>query len=382
MISRVPECTSSKSPCVRGSCYSARPLFLDYEVSNPDHIDHYDFDLPAELIAQTPAVQRRDSRLLLIDPRTQSLIDSQFAQLPQQVRAGDLLVFNDTRVIPARLFGRRPSGGKVELLLERLLDESQALMQLRASKKPKPDELLQIEGDAQLRVIGRLDSFFVVESVLESMQSLLDRVGHVPLPPYIERVDADADQERYQTVYARERGAVAAPTAGLHFDQRMLDQLQAAGVESGYLTLHVGAGTFQNLRGDTVDEITLHAERYKISAQLAAQIATAKAAGRRVVAVGTTSLRALESAAAESGTVSPSAGETSLFIYPGGPPIRVVDALLTNFHLPKSSLLMLVSAFAGTDFVLSAYEHAVAQRYRFFSYGDVMFIPSKARPST
>lgn len=350
-------------------------------MSASDRIEHYDFDLPAELIAQVPAAQRRDSRLLLVDPATQSLNDSQFAQLPSQLNAGDLLVFNDTRVVPARLYGRRASGGRVELFLERLLGERRALMQLRSSKKPKPDEVLDIEGDARLRVIERQDSFFVLESVDEDMQSLLDRVGHVPLPPYIERNDAAADQDRYQTIYAREAGAVAAPTAGLHFDQPMLDQLRARGVELGYLTLHVGAGTFQNLRGETVDEIKLHAERYQISAQLAEQIAATQAAGKRVVAVGTTSLRALESAAADSGVVAPGTAETSLFIYPGGPPIRVVDALLTNFHLPKSSLLMLVSAFAGTDFMLRAYAHAVAQRYRFFSYGDAMFIPAKTKHS-
>ena len=346
-------------------------------MSDAQRIDEFDFELPAALIAQAPPAQRRDSRLLIADPLAQSMIDGQFAQLPNQLQPGDLLVFNDTRVIPARIFGRRPSGGRVELFLERVIGEHQALMQLRASKKPRAGEILEIDGGARLRMVERQESFFLLESPDEEILGLLDRVGHVPLPPYIERDDQQDDADRYQTVYARERGAVAAPTAGLHFDQAMLDALAASGVELGYLTLHVGAGTFQNLRGETVDQIQLHAERYRISEELAARIALARTEGRRVIAVGTTSLRALESAASGSGAVSPGSAETSLFIYPGGPPIQVVDALLTNFHLPRSSLLMLISAFAGTDFVRRAYAHAIAQGYRFFSYGDAMFIPRK-----
>ncbi len=349
-------------------------------MTKPLRIDDFDFQLPPELIAQTPAAQRRGSRLLIADAQAQTLVDSQFARLPDQLRSGDLLVFNDTRVVPARVYARRPSGGKVELFLERALSEHEALMQLRASKKPKVGELLKIEGGGELRVVGRQDSFFQLCSDHEPLLALLERVGHVPLPPYIDRADAEADAERYQTVYARERGAVAAPTAGLHFDDAMLEQLQSLGVELGYLTLHVGAGTFQNLRGETVDEIKLHAERYLVSPALAAQLAAARRQGRRVIAVGTTSLRALESAARD-GEVVAGSGETSLFIYPGGPPIQVVDALLTNFHLPKSSLLMLICAFAGSDFVLRAYAHAVAQRYRFFSYGDAMFLPCRQSES-
>ncbi len=338
---------------------------------------HYHFDLPPELIAQAPAAQRSGSRLLVADPRTRQLFDRPFADLPEWLQPGDLLVCNDTRVIPARLFGRRSSGGKVELFLERLLDGERALMQLRCSKKPKLDEVLQIDGGGALRLLGRSGEFFELEAVDEALSNLLERAGHVPLPPYIRRDDGIEDRARYQTIYAREAGAVAAPTAGLHFDEGLFQRLREGGVELGFLTLHVGAGTFAPLREEQLQSGQLHAERYRVSEQLADQVAAARAAGRRVIAVGTTSARALESAF-DGDRLQPGEAETRLFLYPGGRPIRLVDALITNFHLPRSSLLMLLAAFMGRDFMLEAYAHAIAQRYRFYSYGDAMFIPARS----
>lgn len=338
---------------------------------------HYHFDLPPELIAQVPAAQRSASRLLVADPSAQALSDRQFTDLPALLQAGDLLVCNDTRVIPARLFGRRASGGRVELFMERLLDGRRALMQLRCSKKPKAGEVLQIDGGGGLRLLGRSGEFFELESTDEALPDLLERAGHVPLPPYIRRDDGLADRARYQTVYAREAGAVAAPTAGLHFDEPLFQRLREAGVELGFLTLHVGAGTFAPLREAQLQSGELHAERYCVTQRLCEQVAAARAAGRRVIAVGTTSTRALETAF-DGAQLQPGEGETRLFLYPGGRPIRLVDALITNFHLPGSSLLMLLAAFMGRDFMLEAYAHAIAQRYRFYSYGDAMFIPSRA----
>ncbi len=291
------------------------------------------------------------------------------------VKPGDLLVLNDTRVIPARLFGTKPTGGAVELLIERIVDERRAHAHLKASKFPRPGTRIALAGGGTLMVGERRGDLVEVSTdAAETLPALLERVGHIPLPPYIDRPDTDADRERYQTVFAARPGAVAAPTAGLHFDQALLDQLVAAGVRLGRLTLHVGAGTFQPVRAEQLAEHRLHAEQVEVGAELCAQIAETRARGGRVVAVGTTVVRALETAA-ESGVVQPYAGETRLFIHPGRDfRFRVVDALMTNFHLPRSTLLMLVCAFAGRDRVLAAYAHAVAAGYRFYSYGDAMWI--------
>ena len=291
------------------------------------------------------------------------------------VKPGDLLVLNDTRVIPARLFGTKPTGGAVELLIERIVDERRAHAHLKASKFPRPGTRIALAGGGTLMVGERRGDLVEVSTdAAETLPALLERVGHIPLPPYIDRPDTGADRERYQTVFAARPGAVAAPTAGLHFDQALLDQLVAAGVRLGRLTLHVGAGTFQPVRAEQLAEHRLHAEQVEVGAELCAQIAETRARGGRVVAVGTTVVRALETAA-ESGVVQPYAGETRLFIHPGRDfRFRVVDALMTNFHLPRSTLLMLVCAFAGRERVLAAYAHAVAAGYRFYSYGDAMWI--------
>jgi S-adenosylmethionine:tRNA ribosyltransferase-isomerase len=330
----------------------------------------FDFDLPAELIAQAPAADRAGSRLLRVGP--DRLDDLRVRDLPRLLAPGDLLVLNDTRVIKARLLGRKDdTGGAVEALVERVTGEREALVQLRASKTPRPGGLLRF-GSVPARVAGRVESFFVLhfdEPVLE----VLEREGRVPLPPYIERAAAAQDDERYQTVYARDPGSVAAPTAGLHFDDALLSALQAAGVETAFVTLHVGAGTFQPVRVDDIREHRMHAERYELPEATADAIRRAWARGGRVVAVGTTSLRTLESAAGDDGAIAACSGETNLFVTPGYR-FRVVDRLLTNFHLPKSTLLMLVSAFAGVRRIRRAYAHAIAQRYRFFSYGDAMLL--------
>ena len=341
----------------------------------PDLAD-YDFALPPELIAQTPTEPRSASRLLLADPLAQHLADHHFADLVQLLRPGDLLVCNDTRVIPARLFGQRPTGGKVELFLERLLDPQRLLMQLRCSKKPRVGEILSVDGGGRLQLLGRNGGFFELQALDESAEALLQRAGHVPLPPYIERADNAADRERYQTVYARQAGAVAAPTAGLHFDQPLLERLRALGVDIGFVTLHVGAGTFAPLREEQLASGRLHAERFEVSAAVCRQVQRARAAGGRVIAVGTTSARTLE-AAHDGEQLRPGSGETTLMLHPGGPPLRAIDALITNFHLPRSSLLLLLASVMGREFMLRAYAHAIAQRYRFYSYGDAMFIPAR-----
>ncbi len=332
----------------------------------------FHFDLPAELIAQFPAAERAASRLLMLDGADGVLRDLQFRDLPGLLRRGDLLVFNDTRVIPARLFGEKASGGKVEVLVERILDSARVLAHVRASKSPKPGSWLTLEGALEAEMLGRQGDLFELRFSGGEVLELLKRYGRMPLPPYIERDAAGADAERYQTVYARREGAVAAPTAGLHFDETMLTQLEAQGIERAFVTLHVGAGTFQPVRVDDIREHVMHHEYLEVSAETCAAIAATRARGGRVVAVGTTVVRSLESAA-RGGELQPFRGETDIFIYPGYE-FRVVDALVTNFHLPESTLLMLVSAFAGYDHVMAAYRHAVAQRYRFFSYGDAMFV--------
>ena len=324
-------------------------------------VSEFDYELPAELIAQHPASRRTASRLLHIDARG-GLRDLNFTDLPQLVEARDAVVLNDTRVIRARLFGRKPSGGQVELFVERIVGEHEALALMRAGHSPKRGTVVEI-GEASATVEGREGELYRVR-FSDNVERLLERHGSIPLPPYITHAATSEDAERYQTVYAASSGAVAAPTAGLHFDQEMLERLRARGASVQTLTLHVGFGTFQPLRTESVEAHRMHRERYSIPESTLHAIR-----GRRVLAVGTTTLRALESAAA-SGTTS---GETELFIYPGYP-FRFVDRLLTNFHLPKSTLLMLVCAFAGRETMLRAYRHAVEQRYRFFSYGDAMLI--------
>lgn len=336
----------------------------------------FHFDLPAELIAQYPPLQRSDSRLLTLDSATGQLGDRWFRDLPELLRPGDRLVFNDTRVIPARLFGRKASGGRFELLVERLLDERRALVQLRASKAPKSGGKLQFDAGFSATVLGRHDDLFEIRlDEDQTLLALLEQYGRIPLPPYITREPTGEDRERYQTVYARQPGAVAAPTAGLHFDQTVLDRLAEHGIEHTFITLHVGAGTFQPLRMERIEAHRMHAEWIDVSAAACQQIQATRTRGGRIVAVGTTVVRALETAAGENSILQPWSGETRIFIYPGYR-FRNVDVLITNFHLPESTLLMLVAAFAGRERTLNAYRHAVEQRYRFFSYGDAMLISS------
>jgi S-adenosylmethionine:tRNA ribosyltransferase-isomerase len=336
-------------------------------------LEDFDFDLPAELIAQSPTQRRGESRLLTLDGTSGAAADRRFADLPALLSPRDLLVFNDTRVMRARLLARKASGGKVELLVERVLDSRHALALLRASHAPREGSLLIVADRVQLRVLGREGDMYRLQFPEGSaVAEVLERYGEIPLPPYIARAPTSLDAVRYQTVYAREPGAVAAPTAGLHFDDSMLQRLREMDVGLAFLTLHVGAGTFQPVRSARVEEHRMHSERYWIPAETVDAVARARREGARVVAVGTTSLRALEAAAA-AGNVSPGEGETALFITPGFR-FQVVDCLITNFHLPRSTLLMLVAAFAGLSNVLAAYHHAVAAGYRFFSYGDAMFI--------
>lgn len=332
----------------------------------------FDYHLPAELIAQRPLEQRSSSRLLCLDRQTGVVDDRSFSELPKLLNPGDLLVFNNTKVIPARLYGFKTSGGRIEILVERLLSQHECLAQVRASKSPKPGGILVLEDGSELQVIGRDDGFFHLKSVNADLMSLLQNLGHMPLPPYITREDTEADRRRYQTVFAETPGAVAAPTAGLHFDQALLDQLRDAGVQSTTVTLHVGAGTFQPVRVDDIEEHQMHAEWLEVSQATCDAIAAAKARGGRVIAVGTTAVRSLETAA-QGGSLEPFSGDSRIFIYPPYR-FRVVDALITNFHLPESTLLMLVSAFAGHESTLAAYRHAVEQGYRFFSYGDAMLL--------
>lgn len=342
-------------------------------------VDDFDFDLPSELIAQNPADERRGSRLLHVHGR--QLTDRRFADLPTYLRRGDLLVFNDTKVIKARFFGQKETGGQVEVMLERIVDDTHAIAQIRASKSPKPGTRLHLADAFSVCVTGRAGAsgeFFALELVDreypdDSLWNLAERHGKLPLPPYIEHPAEGADETRYQTVYARSPGAVAAPTAGLHFDEAMLAHLRDQGVGTAFLTLHVGAGTYQPVRVDKIAEHKMHSERFEIPKATADAIVATRAAGGRVIAVGTTSLRALESAGNPDGTVRTGSAETDIFITPGYR-FQVVDRMITNFHLPKSTLMMLVSAFAGYDTIRAAYAHAIAARYRFFSYGDAMLL--------
>ncbi len=344
----------------------------------------FHFELPSELIAQQPLPQRSASRLLVLPAGDAPPQDRNMRELPGLLQSGDLLVFNDTRVLPARLFGRKHSGGRVEILIERVLGAHEARVQLSASKPSRPGTRIELDdGAGSASVLGREGEFYLLHfDGDESLQELLLRAGRMPLPPYIRRNPGADDSERYQTVFARELGAVAAPTAGLHFDAALLDALRERGVASGTVTLHVGAGTFQPMRSERIDQHVMHSEWLNVGTELIEQIAQTRARGGRVIAVGTTVVRALESATIiddeGAAVLRPFAGETRIFIYPGYR-IRSVDALLTNFHLPESTLLMLVSAYAGRERVLAAYRHAVEQRYRFFSYGDAMLVFPDAR---
>ncbi len=332
------------------------------------------YELPTEFIAQAPAASRSGSRLLKVDGVNGELRDMQFIDFPKFLVPGDLLIFNDTRVLPARLLGKKDSGGRVEVLVERVLDDRRVLAYTRASKSPKLGRQLLLADGVVAKVISREGDLFELKfDGDEPVIDILERIGHMPLPPYIEREDTESDRERYQTVYARQPGAVAAPTAGLHFDNEMLNNLDKQGIKSTFITLHIGAGTFQPVRTERLVEHQMHSEQVEIDAVVCEKINAARHAGRRVIAVGTTVVRALESAAADDGTITPFRGETDIFIYPGYR-FKVIDALLTNFHLPESTLLMLVCAFAGRELMLRAYHHAVQERYRFFSYGDAMFI--------
>jgi S-adenosylmethionine:tRNA ribosyltransferase-isomerase len=337
----------------------------------------FHYELPAELIAQVPLVHRDASRLLYV-PAGGEYQEYQFNQLSHLLQPGDLLVLNETRVIPGRLFGRKSSGGKVEMLLERLLEPNLALVQLRSSRSPAEGSELIFEPDISAVVEGREGTFFLLR-FKSDLQPILEQYGHMPLPPYIQREDQDEDRDRYQTVFAREPGAVAAPTAGLHFNDDLLAELEKKGIELAKLTLHVGAGTFLPLRAEQIESGRLHPERITVAEEVCAAVSRTRQRGGRVIAVGTTVVRALESAARESGTgeLQPVCGETDIFIRPGYT-FSVVDAMITNFHLPESSLLMLVSAFHGTSAVLDAYRYAVRHKFRFFSYGDAMFLEKKA----
>lgn len=339
-------------------------------------VSTFDFALPNEQIARYPLAERTASRLLHVDGLAASFTDRHFADLPDLMRPGDLLVFNDTKVIPARLYGQKPTGGRIEILVERILGDHEVLAFMRASKAPKPGATMRFANAFDAKMLGRDthndDLFHLHFEPTRTALEWLDAYGEMPLPPYIDRAAETTDSARYQTVYARESGAVAAPTAGLHFDTPLLDRLRAVDVETAWVTLHVGAGTFQPVRVEDTDDHTMHRERYTVPAETVAAIAACRQRGGQVIAVGTTSLRALESAAAN-GALGAGEGETELFITPGYH-FKVVDRLITNFHLPRSTLLMLVCAFGGQRLLLDAYAHAVAAGYRFFSYGDAMLI--------
>lgn len=333
----------------------------------------FDFNLPEELIAQFPAAERSASRLLRLDGKSGQLSDDWFRDLPEFLGPDDLIILNDTRVIKARLNGEKASGGKVEVMVERVIDNHRLLAQIRASRSPKPGSRLHIAGAFEAEVIERQDDLFLLEVLSPTPAiELIDRYGNLPLPPYISHAAGQHDDERYQTVFAREPGAVAAPTAGLHFDEAMIQRLRASGIAIAYVTLHVGAGTFQPVRVDNIQEHKMHSELYSVPQATVEAIRQARDRGGKVTAVGTTVLRALESAA-RGGELHAGSGETDIFITPGYR-FQVVERLLTNFHLPKSTLLMLVSAFAGKEHIMHAYRHAIEARYRFFSYGDAMLI--------
>ncbi len=341
----------------------------------------FSFDLPEHLIARYPKAQRTASRLMALDGNTGDISHQIFPDVLSHLAPGDLLVFNNTRVIPARMFGQKASGGKLEVLVERILDEHSVLAHVRCSKSPKPGSEIILEGEVNVTMVARHDALFELKfNHDENVLNILERIGHMPLPPYIDRPDEDSDKERYQTVYNEKPGAVAAPTAGLHFDDELLEKIKAKGVELAFVTLHVGAGTFQTVKVDDVKDHVMHAEYVEVSEQVVEQIKQTKALGGRIIAVGTTSVRSLESAAKsalDAGTeLAPYYQDTSIFITPGYN-WQLVDGLITNFHLSESTLLMLVSAFSGYEHIMAAYKEAVANEYRFFSYGDAMFLTRK-----
>ena len=341
-------------------------------------VSDFQFDLPDELIARYPMPERSASRLLMLDGNTGETRHGQFRDVLDLLQPGDLLVFNNTRVIPARMFGQKASGGKLEILVERILDDHSVLAHVRASKAPKPGTQILLDNGFSAEMVARHDALFELHFAGDlPVLDILNQIGHMPLPPYIDRPDENSDKERYQTVYNQRPGAVAAPTAGLHFDEPLLAALREKGVDFAYVTLHVGAGTFQPVRVERLEDHQMHSEYAEVSADVVEKINAARARGSRVIAVGTTSVRSLETAAQASlkagKPLSPFFGDTSIFIYPGYQ-YQVVDALITNFHLPGSTLIMLVSAFAGYDHVMNAYQEAVTSGYRFFSYGDAMFI--------
>lgn len=334
------------------------------------------YNLPKELIAQVPREKRTDSRLLVVDGQTGELCDGRFVDIIDLLEPGDLLVMNNTKVIPARFYGHKETGGQIEVLVERIINDHEIIAHLRASKSPKPQTHLFFEDNVQALVLDRQGEFFRIRFEGElNVVSVLEKIGKLPLPPYIEREENMADRDRYQTVYASERGAVAAPTAGLHFDESLLDTIRKKGVNIAYVTLHVGAGTFQPVRVSDIREHHMHKEWIQVPEKVVEQVQQTRNAGGRIIAVGTTAVRSLESAAM-TGQLEAFEGDTDIFIYPGYK-FRVVDALITNFHLPESTLLMLVCAFGGYDNMMHAYQHAVDANYRFFSYGDAMFINRK-----
>ncbi len=332
-------------------------------------LSDYDFDLPKSLIAQNPKKSRTDSRLLV---PFSTIIDAQFSQIANFLRPNDLLVMNNTRVIPARLFATKMTGGRVEIMIERIINNNSVLAMIRASIAPKLGSIIKLENDTNVKVLEKKANFYTLEFETDSIYDLLNCIGHVPLPPYIERMDNETDANRYQTVYAARDGAVAAPTAGLHFDKKLLNDLNSQGIDNCFITLHVGAGTFQPVKTKEIKDHVMHSEYFEISQDVIDKINLTKANGGRVVAIGTTSVRTLESVAAN-GELVASKGETDIFIYPGFE-FKVVDMMVTNFHLPKSSLLMLVSAFIGHERLMQIYRHAIEQKYRFFSYGDAMLL--------
>lgn len=337
------------------------------------NISEFNYHLPPDLIAQFPLPHRSASRLLVLQKNTGHIQHKLFTDLSLLLNENDLLIFNNTKVIPARLFGVKTSGGKVEILVEKILSEQRILAQVKTSKTLKPGAKIILANNFELEFIARQDDLFELRVLSERpVLEILNVIGHIPLPPYIERADEKFDEERYQTVYATQEGAVAAPTAGLHFDENLLQQLKDKKIEFGFVTLHVGAGTFQPVRVENIAEHKMHAEYLEVSQEVCEKIKACKKRGGRVVAVGTTVVRALETAA-QVGELKPYQGETSIFIYPGYS-FKIIDTLITNFHLPKSTLLMLVCAFAGYDFMLTAYREAVKEKYRFFSYGDAMVI--------
>jgi S-adenosylmethionine:tRNA ribosyltransferase-isomerase len=332
-------------------------------------LSDFDFELPELLIAQHPSPKRTDSRLLV---RNDEFIDSHFSDLGLFLKPNDLLILNDTRVIPARLFGHKDSGGKVEVLIERLVSDHDALAMIKASRSPKIGSYIILENKVRLKICDKNDGIYSVSFESDSILKTMNEVGHIPLPPYIDREDVKEDANRYQTVYAQNNGAVAAPTAGLHFDESLLSSLKEQGIDHTFLTLHVGAGTFQPVKVENIESHKMHSEYYEVSQESVDKIVKTKAMGGRIIAVGTTAVRTLESIALN-GELSSQEGETDIFIYPGFE-FRIVDAMITNFHLPKSSLLMLVSAFIGFDEMHQTYQHAIKEQYRFFSYGDAMLL--------